>query len=72
MNTMITVLESKTATSKKGNSYTIVLARIGGVVGRIFSEVSLSEHIDREIKVTLAFPTNREMFFSPRIVAVVE
>jgi len=67
----ITVLESKTATSKRGTEYTIVLVRMAGAVGKLFSDVPLNDHIDEEITVEIGFSANRELSLSPRIVRVV-
>lgn len=72
MEIRVDVLESKTATSKKGNQYTIALVRLpsgDGRVGKVFSDVALE--VEDDVGVELAIEPNTEMFLTPRIRKVV-
>lgn len=63
----IEVLECNSGVSKKGNAYNVLLARVEGRVGKLFSDVGLPLGAHR---VEIQIAPNAEMFLTPRVKGV--
>jgi len=68
----LSILDSKTAVSKKGNSYTIVVVKWLENVVKLFSDVSVDEFVGQKVRVDLAMTTTPDMFPQFRIKNITE
>lgn len=70
-NIEIEVLECTSGVGRQsGRPYNIILARIGGEVGKIFSDVPLTKGTNPVVELSIS--PNKELFLTPRIKAIVQ